>query len=59
VARDYEVLGVPFARRGARMDEAVDIVRRLSAGGYVEHHGEAYDFPALKIARYRASPCRS
>ena len=53
---DYEVLGVPFARRGARMDEAVDIVRRLSAGGYVEHHGEAYDFPALKIAPVPSEP---
>jgi len=53
---DYEVVGVPFARRGARMDEAVDIVRRLSAGGYVEHHGEAYDFPALKIAPVPSEP---
>ena len=28
------------------MDEAVDIVRGLSAGGYFEYHGEVYDLPA-------------
>ena len=47
---DYEVLGVPWQRRGQRMDEALAIVRGLSAGGYFEFHGEIFDIPAIKLA---------
>ena len=36
---DYEVLGVPWADRGRRMDEELAIIRGLSAGGYFEYHG--------------------
>ena len=53
---DYEMLGVPWAGRGTRMDEAVEILRGLSAGGYYEHHGEAYDLPALKISPVPSEP---
>src|SRR5580692_7938164 len=35
---DYEVLGVPWAGRGQRMDEEIAIIRGLAAGGYFEHH---------------------
>lgn len=47
---DYEVLGVPWQRRGQRMDEALAIVRGLAAGGYFEFHGEVFDIPAIKLA---------
>src|SRR5579862_2135170 len=47
---DYEVLGVPWERRGKRMDESLAVLRGLSAGGYFEFHGEIYDVPAIKIA---------
>ena len=47
---DYEVVGVPWQRRGQRMDEALAIVRGLSAGGYFEFHGEIFDIPAIKLA---------
>src|ERR1700722_4423752 len=47
---DYDVLGVPWQRRGQRMDEALAIVRGLSAGGYFEYHGEIFDLPPVKIA---------
>ena len=47
---DYDVLGVPWAKRGQRMDESLAVVRGLSAGGYFEFHGEVYDVPAIKIA---------
>ncbi len=47
---DYDVLGVPWERRGQRMDEALAIVRGLTAGGYFEFHGEVYDIPAIKLA---------
>jgi probable F420-dependent oxidoreductase len=47
---DYEVLGVPWEHRGRRMDEALAIVRGLSAGDYFEYHGEVFDLPPVKIA---------
>ncbi|HEY1643073.1 MAG TPA: TIGR03619 family F420-dependent LLM class oxidoreductase [Streptosporangiaceae bacterium] len=53
---DYEVLGVPWAGRGRRLDEALVILRGLSAGGYFAHHGEAYDIPPVKIAPVPAEP---
>jgi len=53
---DYELCGVPWEGRGKRMDEAVDIVRGLSAGGYFEYHGEVYDLPPVKISPTPTSP---
>ena len=53
---DYEVLGVPWARRGQRMDEALAIVRGLAAGGYFEFHGELLDLPPVKISPVPAGP---
>ena len=46
---DYEILELPWERRGRRFDECIDVVRGLSAGGYFEYHGEFYDFPAIKL----------
>jgi probable F420-dependent oxidoreductase len=53
---DYEVLGVPWADRGRRMDEELAIIRGLSAGGYFEYHGEVFDFPPVKIAPVPGKP---
>jgi probable F420-dependent oxidoreductase len=53
---DYEVLGVPWADRGRRMDEALAVLRGLSAGGYFEYHGEIFDFPPVKIAPVPGEP---
>lgn len=46
---DYEVMGVPYAKRGKRFDECLDIIRGLCAGGYFEYHGEFYDLPPVKL----------
>ena len=53
---DYEVLGVPWADRGRRMDEELAIIRGLSAGGYFEYHGEIFDLPPVKIAPVPSEP---
>lgn len=53
---DFEIMGVPFERRGARMDECIDIVRGLTAGGYFEYHGEFYDLPPIKISPVPTEP---
>ena len=54
---DYEVLGVPWERRGRRMDESLAVIRGLTepAGGFFEFHGEIYDVPAIKMAPAPAS----
>ena len=53
---DYQLCDVPWEGRGRRMDEAVDIVRGLSAGGYFEYHGEVYDLPSIKISPTPTEP---
>lgn len=46
---DYELLGVPFAKRGKRMDECIAIIKGLTSGEYFEFHGEFYDIPKTKM----------
>ncbi|MFI6367797.1 TIGR03619 family F420-dependent LLM class oxidoreductase [Nocardia sp. NPDC050630] len=53
---DFEIMGVPFEHRGARMDECIDIVRGLTAGGYFEYHGQFYDLPPIKISPVPTEP---
>jgi probable F420-dependent oxidoreductase len=45
---EYEWLGIPMAGRGARLDEELDVLRAVLAGGWVEHHGEAFSFGRLR-----------
>jgi probable F420-dependent oxidoreductase len=45
---DYAALGVPWERRGARMDECMDVVRGLTAGGFFSYHGEFYDLAEVE-----------
>lgn len=44
---EFEALGVPWERRGARNDEYVAAMRALWAGPEVEFHGEFVDFPPV------------
>jgi probable F420-dependent oxidoreductase len=53
---DYEIVGLPWERRGKRFDECIEIVRGLSNGGYFEYHGEFYDFPAIKMEPVPTAP---
>jgi len=53
---DYELMGVPFARRGKRMDECIEIVRGLTTGEYFEFHGEFYDIPKTKMTPAPSEP---
>jgi probable F420-dependent oxidoreductase len=53
---DYEILDVAWAGRGRRMDEEVDIIRGLSAGGWFEYHGEVFDIPAVKMSPVPTEP---
>ncbi len=53
---DYEITGTPWAGRGRRLDECIDIVSGLLAGGYHEFHGTAYDIPSIKICPVPTEP---
>jgi probable F420-dependent oxidoreductase len=53
---DYELVGVPWAARGKRMDESLVVIRGLLAGGYSEFHGDVYDVPAIKMTPTPSKP---
>lgn len=53
---DYDILGVPFEKRGKRMDESMQILRGLMAGGFFAHHGEIFDVPSIKISPVPSEP---
>lgn len=53
---DYELMDVPFARRGKRMDECIEIIRGLTSGDYFEFHGEFYDVPKTKMTPAPSRP---
>ncbi|MFI6927760.1 TIGR03619 family F420-dependent LLM class oxidoreductase [Nonomuraea spiralis] len=53
---DFAAMGVPWSRRGRRMDEAITVVRGLTSGDYFEHHGEFYDLPPVKMSPAPSEP---
>jgi probable F420-dependent oxidoreductase len=53
---EFDVLGREFAARGKRMDEQIEILRKVWAGGMVEHHGTYYDFPKLQMSPAPRTP---
>ncbi|HEY5026043.1 MAG TPA: TIGR03619 family F420-dependent LLM class oxidoreductase [Acidimicrobiales bacterium] len=53
---DYELLDVPWERRGKRMDECIAVIRGLTGGGFFEYHGEVFDLPSVKMAPTPAKP---
>lgn len=44
---EWEAVGLDFDRRGPRVDEAIEVCRRLWSEDVVEHHGEFFDFGAV------------
>jgi probable F420-dependent oxidoreductase len=53
---EFDQVGQAFKGRGARLEEMVDALRVLWAGGWVEHHGEHYDFAPLRIEPVPKAP---
>ncbi len=41
---EWEVVGLDFATRGKRVDEALGVCRRLWTEPVIEHHGQYFDF---------------
>lgn len=46
---DYEIVELPWAGRGRRFDECIEIIRGLATGDYFSFHGEHYRFPPIKM----------
>ena len=53
---EFDVLGRAFEKRGARIDEQVEIIRKLLSGRVVSHDGEHFSFPAMQMQPAPAKP---
>lgn len=53
---DFQVSGQDWGSRGKRMDEMIEIIRGLTAGGFYAFHGRHYDIPSIKICPVPTSP---
>lgn len=53
---EFKWLGQEKKTRGARQDEAIQIIRLLMGGGMVEFHGKHYDFDRLIMAPVPKKP---
>lgn len=47
---EFRFLHQDMRTRGARVDEAISVIRLLLTGGMVEHHGAHYDFDPLQLS---------
>jgi len=55
---EFDAMGVPFAKRGKRADEMLEILPKLWSGQVVEHHGVHFDIPALEMLPAPTEPIR-
>jgi probable F420-dependent oxidoreductase len=46
---EWEAVGLDFATRGRRVDEAIEVCQRLWSDEVIEHHGEFFDFGPVKF----------
>lgn len=47
---EFEWCGVPYAKRGKRVDEMIEVLKLVLAGGMVEFHGDFYEFDKLQMS---------
>jgi hypothetical protein len=47
---EFELMQQDFENRGRRIDEMMDILRLIWSGGWVEYHGDFYDFDRLEMS---------
>ncbi len=53
---EFEWCGQPYAKRGKRVDEMIEVIKLVLAGGMVEFHGEFYDFDRLQMSPAPTKP---
>ena len=53
---EFEWCGQPYAKRGARVDEMIEVIKLVLAGGMVEFRGKFYDFDRLQMSPAPSEP---
>lgn len=53
---EFDILRQDFDTRARRMEEMLHVMRALWTGDAVEHHGEFYDFPKLRMRPAPSAP---
>jgi probable F420-dependent oxidoreductase len=48
-AKEFDAVGVPMTERGARTDDAIEVLRALWSGEPVSHHGRFYSFDDVQL----------
>ena len=56
IPEEFAWLGQDMRTRGKRLDEGIDIIRACLAGGWVEYHGNHYDFDRLMMGPTPTGP---
>jgi probable F420-dependent oxidoreductase len=46
---EFSLSGQPFDRRGRHVDEQLEVLRKLWSGEMIEHEGEFYRFPRVRM----------
>jgi len=49
IPEEFAWLGQDMKTRGRRLDEQIEVIRAVLAGGFVEYHGRHYDFDRLRM----------
>lgn len=53
---DFEVVDVPWKRRGKRLDEMIDVIRGLLQGDYFGYEGEIFQVPRIQLCPVPREP---
>jgi len=53
---DFDACQIPWAKRGKRMDEMIDIVKGLMGGEYFSYDGEIFQIDSMKICPAPSQP---
>jgi len=53
---EFEWCGAPYAKRGKRVDEMIDVIKLVLGGGMVEFHGDFFDFDRLQMSPAPSRP---
>jgi probable F420-dependent oxidoreductase len=53
---EFEWCGAPFTHKGARADEAIEVLRLILGGGMVAHDGPHYGFGKLQMSPAPTAP---
>lgn len=56
IPEEFEWLGKEMRTRGARTNEAIEIIRLVCSGEFVEYHGKHYDFGRLMVRPVGTEP---